>query len=72
MKRWQIAITRSGDVTTAVTRAADYYETKLNTVMTGLMALVTPVVLVGMALVIGALSYTMMQAIYGAIDSMRR
>lgn len=63
---------QTGDMTSSVRRAGEYFETKLNTIMNGLMALVTPVVLLGMALVIGALSYTMMQAIYGAIESMKR
>ena len=63
---------QTGKLDKAVRRAAVYYENQLGVVLKGLMGIITPVILFGMALLVGALCYTMLQAIYGSIDNMRK
>ena len=62
---------QTGKLEAAVSRAAEYYEEKLGTVLKAFMGIITPVVLLGMAILVGVLCSTMMQAISGAMDNMR-
>lgn len=62
----------TGEMARSVERAGQYFETKLGVIMKSLIAVITPIILIGMAIVVGALCYTMIQAIYGSIGNMGR
>lgn len=61
----------TGKMDEAVYRAARYFDAKLEVVLKVFMAMITPVILIGLALLVGVLCSTMMQAIYGAINNMK-
>ncbi len=61
----------TGKMDEAVKRAAKYFDAKLEVVLKVFMAMITPVILIGLALLVGVLCSTMMQAIYGAIQNMK-
>jgi len=63
---------QTGRLDESVSRAARYYEGKLSTTIKWFMSSFTIVILVGMALLVGVLCYTMLQAIYGSMENMRR
>ena len=62
---------QTGKMDEAVSRAAKYFDAKLEVVLKVFMAMITPVILLGLALLVGVLCSTMMQAIYGAIQNMK-
>ncbi len=61
----------TGKLSNALTRAASYFDKKLNVILTNLVGIITPAILIGMALLVGALSWTMIQAIYESIGNLR-
>ena len=60
----------TGDLTKAVERSAKYYEKRLNSLIQTSLALLTPIVLVFIALLILAFALTFVQALYGAMQNM--
>jgi len=61
----------TGKLSKALSRASMYYDKNLSVILGGLLATITPVVLVLMALLVAGFSYTMIQAIYETINNVR-
>ena len=61
----------TGKLSKALNRASDYYNKRLNVILANLVGIISPVVLLGMALLVAALSWTMIQAIYETIGNLR-
>jgi general secretion pathway protein F len=62
---------QTGKMDQAVRRAADYYEKRLEIVLKSIMTLITPAILLGMAILVAVLCSTMMQAIFSAMEQMK-
>lgn len=61
----------TGKLARALSRASQYYDKHLGVILGSLLATITPVVLVLMALLVAGFSYTMIQAIYETINNIR-
>ncbi len=61
----------TGNLFNALNRSADYYNKRLNVILANLVGILSPVILLGMAILVGALSWTMIQAIYETIGNLR-
>jgi len=61
----------TGKLSKALNRASDYYNKRLNVILANLVGIISPVILLGMALLVAALSWTMIQAIYETIGNLR-
>ena len=61
---------QTGKIDEALARAAERYDKELNGALQKIMALVTPAVLVMMALLIGAMAYLMITAIFQTISGL--
>ncbi|WP_018968919.1 type II secretion system F family protein [Rubritalea marina] len=62
---------KTGNLSKAVERAAIYYDKRLSAIIQSAMSLITPVILIVMAGLVGMLSYTFIQAIYETMSNMR-
>lgn len=62
----------TGKLSRALIRAADYYDKRLNVMLRSLLGIISPLILVSMALLVALLSYTMIQAIYETISHLRK
>lgn len=60
----------TGKLSRALHRATEYYDTRLNGLIKGMLALISPIVLIVMAVMVAVLLYTMIQAIYGTMSHM--
>ena len=61
----------TGKLSKALNRAAEYYDKRLNVILANLVGILSPIILLGMALLVAALSWTMIQAIYETIGNLR-
>ena len=61
----------TGKLSKALNRAAEYYDKRLNVILANLVGIISPAILLGMAVLVGALSWTMIQAIYETIGSLK-
>ena len=61
----------TGKLSKALNRASDYYDKRLNVLLSNLVGIISPVILISMALLVGALCWTMIQAIYESIGNLR-
>ena len=62
----------TGKLARALTRATVYYDKRLSILIKSILGLISPIVLLAMALLVGLLSYTMIQAIYETIGSIKK
>lgn len=62
---------QTGRLADAVGRAGDYYKRKLDYTMKWFISSFTILIIIGMALLVGVLCYTLLQAIYGTMNNMR-
>lgn len=62
----------TGKLSRALSRASDYYDKRLTVLLSSLLGLISPLILVIMALLVAALSYTMIQAIYQTISHLQQ
>jgi len=62
----------TGKLSRALLRAGEYYDKRLNVLLRGIVGVITPIILIGMAVIVGMLCYTMVQAIYQTINNFRR
>lgn len=60
----------TGKLARALTRATIYYDKRLSILIKGILGLISPIVLIAMALLVALLSYTMIQAIYETIGNL--
>lgn len=61
----------TGKLANALTRATAYYDKRLSVLIKGILGLISPVVLLVMACLVGLLAYTMIQAIYQTIGNIK-
>lgn len=61
----------TGKLSKALNRASEYYNKRLNVILANLVGIISPAILLAMALLVGALSWTMIQAIYETIGNLR-
>ena len=61
----------TGKLSKALNRASDYYDKRLNVILANLVGILSPAILLIMAVLVGALSWTMIQAIYETIGNLR-
>lgn len=61
---------QTGKIDQALRRAAERYDKELNGALQRIMALITPAVLIAMALLIGAMAYLMITAIFQTISNL--
>ncbi len=61
----------TGKISKALNRASDYYNKRLNVILSNLVGIISPAILLAMALLVAALSWTMIQAIYETIGNLR-
>lgn len=62
----------TGKLSRALIRAAEYYDKRLGVMLRSLLGIISPLILVSMALLVALLSYTMIQAIYETISHLRK
>lgn len=61
----------TGNLYGALNRSAEYYNKRLNVILANVIGILTPVILLSMAVLVGALSWTMIQAIYETIGNLK-
>ncbi|NNC88758.1 MAG: type II secretion system F family protein [Akkermansiaceae bacterium] len=61
---------QTGKIDKALRRAAERYDKELNNALQRIMALITPAVLIAMALLIGSMAYLMITAIFQTISNL--
>jgi len=61
----------TGNLFGALNRSAEYYNKRLNVILANLVGILSPVILLGMAILVGALSWTMIQAIYETVGELK-
>ena len=61
----------TGKLSKSLNRASAYYDKRLNVMLSNLVGIISPVILISMALLVGALCWTMIQAIYESIGNLR-
>jgi len=59
----------TGKLSRAVLRTAEYYDKRLSTLLSAVVTIISPIILIGMAIIVATLCYTMVQAIYQTINS---
>ena len=60
----------TGKLARAMSRASEYYDKRLTILIQSVLALISPIVLLAMAGLVGLLSYTMIQAIYETMSNL--
>lgn len=60
----------TGKLARAMSRAAEYYDKRLTILIQSVLGLISPIVLLAMAGLVGLLSYTMIQAIYETMSNL--
>ena len=59
----------TGKLSRAILRTAEYYDKRLSTLLSAVVTIISPIILIGMAIIVATLCYTMVQAIYQTINS---